>query len=152
MRRHLRSVAHFGIWLELEDIALGAMDDQGVTAFDRHRMSCRCPGASRDHGRHVICCIRVFLGFLRERRLLAAQTPPELHPLVREFLNWMSTERGAVDTTLNAYRCYATALVGDLGDDPQMYTSHDLRDFVAQRYRHYGHPLRLPDQQLYIGR
>jgi site-specific recombinase XerD len=56
----------------------------------------------------------------------------------------MSTERGAVNTTRNAYRCYVTALVGDLGDDPQMYTSHDLRYFVAQRYRHYGrHSIRM---------
>ena len=51
VRLHLRSVAHFGIWLELEGIALEAMDDQGVAAFDRHRLSCRCPGASRDDGR-----------------------------------------------------------------------------------------------------
>jgi hypothetical protein len=144
VRLHLRSVAHFGIWLELEGVALEAMDDQGVAAFDRHRLSCRCPGASRDNGRHVICCIRVFLAFLRERRLLAAHAPPEPHRLVREFLDWMSTQRGVVDSTLTAYQCYVTALVDSLGDDPQTYTSHDLRAFVAQRYRHYGrHSIRM---------
>ena len=144
VRLHLRSVAHFGIWLELEGVALEAMDDRSVAAFDRHRLSCRCPGASRDNGRHVICCIRVFLAFLRKRRLLAAHAAPEPHRLVREFLDWMSTQRGVVDTTLTAYRYYVTALVDSLGGDPQAYTSRDLRDFVAQRYRHYGrHSIRM---------
>jgi len=37
-----------------------------------------------------------------------------------------------------------TALVDSLGGDPQTYTSRDLRDFVAQRYRHYGrHSIRM---------
>jgi site-specific recombinase XerD len=31
-----------------------------------------------------------------------------------------------------------TQLVDSLGDDPQTYTAHDLRDFVAKRYQHYG--------------
>lgn len=100
---HLRSVAHFGIWLELEGVALEAMDDQGVTAFDRHRLSCQFPGASRDNGRHVICCIRVFLAFLRIRGMVPAHAPPEPYRLVCEFLDWMSTQRGVVDTTLIAY-------------------------------------------------
>jgi hypothetical protein len=34
VRLHLRSVAHFGIWLEFEGVALEAMDDQGVAAFE----------------------------------------------------------------------------------------------------------------------
>jgi site-specific recombinase XerD len=50
----------------------------------------------------------------------------------------MSTQRGVVDTTLTSYRRYVTQLVDSLGDDPQTYTAHDLRDFVAKRYQHYG--------------
>ena len=60
-RLHLRSVAHFGVWLELEGIALESIDEETVARFDRHRSSCRCPGTSRDRGRHVVSCIRVFL-------------------------------------------------------------------------------------------
>ncbi len=137
-RLHLRSVAHFGVWLELEGVALESIDEQTVAAFDRHRSSCRCPGTSRDGGRHVVSCIRGFLSHLRERRLVATHAPPEPSGLVREFLAWMSTERGVVDTTLTSYRRYVTQLVDSLGDDPQAYTARDLRDFVAKRYRHYG--------------
>ena len=136
-RLHLRSVAHFGVWLELEGVALESIDEQIVATFDRHRSSCRCPSTSRDCGRHVVSCIRVFLNHLRERRIVQTHAPPEPSHLVREFLGWMSTQRGVVDTTLTSYRRYVTQLVDSLGDDPQSYTAHDLRDFVAKRYQHY---------------
>jgi hypothetical protein len=71
-RLHLRSVVHFGVWLELEDVALESIDEQTVATFDRHRSSCRCPGTSRDCGRHVLSCIRAFLSHLRERRIQAS--------------------------------------------------------------------------------
>lgn len=70
--------------------------------------------------------------------------PPEPSHLVREFLGWMSAQHGVVETTLTSYRCYVTALVDTLGNDPNTYTSQDLRDFVAKRYRHYGrHSIRM---------
>lgn len=137
-RLHLRSVAHFGVWLEREGVAVESIDEQTVAAFNRHRSSCRCPCTSRARGRHVVSCIRVFLSHLRERQIAATSAPPEPSLLVREFLGWMSAQRGVVDTTLTSYRRYVTQLVDSLGDDPQTYTARDLRDFVAKRYRHYG--------------
>jgi integrase/recombinase XerD len=137
-RLHLRSVVHFGVWLELEGVTLDSIDEQTVATFDRHRSSCRCPGTSRDCGRHVLSCIRAFLKHLRERRIVETNAPPEPSCLVREFLGWMSTHRGVVDTTLTSYRRYVTHLVDCLSDDPQTYTAGKLRDFIAKRYRHYG--------------
>jgi site-specific recombinase XerD len=56
----------------------------------------------------------------------------------------MRVHRGVVDTTLKSYSLYVNSLVGFLGDDPAAYTAHDLRDFVAQRYAHYGrHSVRM---------
>jgi len=144
VRLHLRSIAHFGVWLELEGIALKSVNEPSVAAFDRHRSSCRCPGTSRARGRHVICCVRVFLTFLQARGMVNINAPPEPSHLVREFLGWMSAQHGVVETTLTSYRCYVTALVDTLGNDPNTYTSQDLRDFVAKRYRHYGrHSIRM---------
>lgn len=137
-RLHLRVIAHFGVWLELEGAALETIDDETVAAFDRHRPRCRCPHTSRDRSRHVLSCVRVFLRHLRERRIVEAKVPPEPSPLIREFLGWMSVQRGVVDTTLASYRGYVTHLVDFLGDDPRTYTARDLRNFVAKRYRHYG--------------
>jgi len=136
-RLHLRSVVHFGVWLELEGVALESIDEQTVATFDRHRSSCRCPGTSCDCGRHVLSCIRAFVNHLRERRIVETNAPPEPSGLVCEFLGWMSTHRGVVDTTLTSYRRYVTHLVDCLSDDPQTYTAGNLRDFVAKRYHHY---------------
>jgi hypothetical protein len=91
---------HFGVWLELEGVALESIDEQTVATFDRHRSSCRCPGTSCDCGRHVLSCIRAFVNHLRERRIVETNAPPEPSGLVCEFLGWMSTHRGVVDTTL----------------------------------------------------
>ena len=42
-RLHLRSVAHFGIWLEREGLDIEKTDEGTVAAFARHRARCRCP-------------------------------------------------------------------------------------------------------------
>jgi hypothetical protein len=105
-RLHLRSIAHFGVWLELKGVALESIDDQTVAMFDRHRSRCRCPGTSRDSGRHVVSCLRVFLSRLRERRIVETPAPTEPSGLIREFLGWMSAQRGVADTTLTSYRRY----------------------------------------------
>lgn len=101
-RLHLRVIAHFGVWLELESVALETIGEETVAAFGRHQPRCRCPGTSRDRGRHVLSCVRVFLRHLRDRRIVEANAPAEPNLLVREFLNWMSAERGVVDTTLTS--------------------------------------------------
>ena len=49
-RLHLHSIAHFGVWLELEGVEFETIDEGTVAAFDRHRLSCRCPRTSRDRG------------------------------------------------------------------------------------------------------
>jgi site-specific recombinase XerD len=138
-RLHLQTLAHFGVWLEREGVASGTIDEDTVAAFERHRSRCRCPGTSRNRGRHVVSCVRVFLGFLRERgHVAAAELPPPPSPLISDFLGWMKAHRGVVETTLASYRLYVTNLVGFLGEDPRRYTASALRAFVAKRYRHYG--------------
>ena len=101
------------------------------------------PGTSRARGRHVICCVRVFLTFLQARGMVNINAPPEPSHLVREFRLDECAARRRRDNP-HLYRCYVTALVDTLGNDPNTYTSQDLRDFVAKRYRHYGrHSIRM---------
>ena len=138
-RLHLRSVAHFGIWLEREGLDIEKTDEGTVAAFARHRARCRGPRASHNHARHAVSCVRVFVRHLRERGCVAAaEALPQPPPIVGEFLQWMRAHRGAVETTLASYQLYVTNLVDFLGDDPQTYTAAGLRDFLAKRYRHYG--------------
>lgn len=140
VRSHLHSVAHFGVWLELEGAELGALNEATVAAFERHWSRCRCPATSRRRGRSVVSCIRAFLHHLRKQgKVPAADPPAQPRLLVREFLQWMTVHRGAVGATVTSYQLYVTNLVDFLGDDPHTYTARGLRDFIAKRYRHYGH-------------
>jgi hypothetical protein len=81
-RGHLQSVAHFGVWLEQEAIDVEQIDDTTVTAFAHHRTHCSCPRASRNHGRHVVSHVRVFVRYLRQRGCVQAAEPPQTIPLV----------------------------------------------------------------------
>jgi site-specific recombinase XerD len=140
VRFHLHAVTHFGVWLELKGAGLGAIDEETVAAFEQHRSRCRCPAVSRNRRRSVVSCIRVFLHQLREQGMVPDAEPvAESKALVREFLQWLTAHRGSVETTRITYRLYVTNLIDFLGDDPQTYTAAGLRDFIAKRYRHYGH-------------
>ena len=139
VRLHLHSVAHFGVWMELEGAELGEMNETMVARFEKHRSRCRCPGASQSRHKNVVSCVRVFMGHLRKRGIVpAADAPAETRILVLDFLRWMKANRGCVETTLTTYRIYVTNMVDLLGDDPRTYTASGLRDFVAKQYRHYG--------------
>ena len=137
-RFHLHSVAHFGVWIELEDRSLKTIDEESVWAFERHRSTCACPGTSRNRARQVLSCVRRFLQHLRERGVVeTVEAQPQPARLVQGFLQWLKSERGVVETTLSSYGSYVGDLVRFLGDDPRTYTARDLRDFVEQRCRHY---------------
>lgn len=145
VRFHLHSVAHFGVWLERKGGELGSIDEAVVAAFDQHRRGCGCPGTSRDVGPGVVSCVRAFLCYLRKQgQVPAASSPPGPSLLAGGFLRWMTAHRGAAETTVASYRLYVTNLVDFLGADPQRYTAGGLRDFIAERYRHYGrHSIRM---------
>lgn len=138
-RLYLHSIAHFGIWLEREGLDIERVDNGIVAAFEQHRERCLCENASKNTGRHVVSGIRIFVGYLRKLGCVTAveASPPPV-PIVAEFLNWMRTHRGVVETTIRAYQYYVANLVESLGDDPKTYVAADLRDFISKRYGHYG--------------
>lgn len=139
VRFHLHAVAHFGVWIEREGVELETVNEATVAAFEGHRPHCGCPATSRNGDRKVGSCIRVFLQHLRKQRVVQAAEPPsQPKPLVRQFLQWMTAHRGVVGATVSSYQLYVTNLVDSIGEDPQAYTAKGLREFIAQRYQHYG--------------
>lgn len=139
-RLHLHSIAHFLVWLSLAGAELETADENTVVAFGQHRSACRCPGTSRNRGRSVGSCVRVFVHRMRERGVIrtVACSPAPPCALVDGFCRWLKADRGVVETTVCSYRQYVSDLVGHLGDEPSAYSAHGLREFVAQRYGHYG--------------
>jgi len=137
-RFHLHAVAHFVVWIELEDRGLQTIDEETLQGFEWHRSTCTCLGTSRNRGRQVLSSVRRFLQHLRQRGVVqSAEARPQPVRLVQEFLQWMKVHRGVVDTTLTSYGSYVGELVHVLGADPQTYTAQGLRSFVAKRCRHY---------------
>jgi len=136
-RLHLLSIAHFGVWIELEGRRLETITEQTVEAFERHRSTCRCPATSRNRTPEVLSGVRGFIRHLRERGAVQVEAHPQRVGRVQGFLRWMRADRGVVESTLSSYGGYAQDLVRFLGDDPRTYTARGLRDFVEQRCRHY---------------
>lgn len=137
-RLHLHSIAHFGVWIELQGHRLETIDDQTVGAFERHRPTCRCPGTSRNRARQVRSCVRRFLRHLREQGVVQVdEARPHPGRWVQGFLRWLHVDRGAVESTRASYGSYVGDLIRFLGDDPRTYTARGLREFVAQRCRQY---------------
>ncbi len=138
VRFHLHAVAHFGIWLELQDRDLKEIDEETLWSFERHRSTCTCPGPPRNRARQVLSCVRRFLEHLRKHGVVqSVDARPRRIRLVDDFLEWMKVHRGIVETTRTSYGVYVANLVRVLGDDPQTYTARGLRDFVETQYRHY---------------
>ena len=137
-RLHLQSIAHFGVWIELEGRRLETIDEETLEGFGRHRPTCTCPGTSRNRARQVLSCVRRFVQHLRERGIVQlVEAPRQPVPLVEGFLQWMRVHRGVVEGTLASYGSYVGDLVRFLGDDPQRYTARGLREFVETRCRQY---------------
>jgi len=141
VRFHLHAVAHFGVWLEIQDRDLEEIDEETLRSFERHRSTCTCLGTSRNRARQVLSCVRRFFQHLREHGVVqGVEAHPQRIQRVEDFLEWMKVHRGIVETTRTSYGVYVANLVRVLGDDPQAYTARGLRDFVETQYRHYRNP------------
>src|SRR5262249_49335808 len=65
----------------------------------------------------------------------ALQLSVPLPPFFQEFTEWMRTQRGTHERTLNRYRQPITALIESVGSDPTQWSVRALRQFVLS-YAH----------------
>jgi hypothetical protein len=125
---------HLGIWATGEDVRIGDLDEETVSAFLAHLSRCRCPGNRA--GFHAVARLRtwVFVQYLRTVGVVAVpgQQAIATPDLVTGFCKWMRRQRGATDTTLRHYRRVAIPLLGHLGDDPARYGAGVLRAKVRE--------------------
>ena len=54
------------------------------------------------------------------------------------FCDWMRRQRGASDATLSIYRFELRAFIKELGEDPRVYDTRSLRQFVLDKNRRSG--------------
>jgi integrase/recombinase XerD len=85
----------------------------------------------------------LFILFLEGEGLVDCEptppSPPEIWPIIADFRGWMRGHRGALDSSLDTYQVILVDLMLSLGDEPQTYTAHAIREFVLKRATKHGH-------------
>ena len=140
-RRHIRTAEHLVYWISRRRIRITTLDERVVEDFVRHLTRCRCPHYARSDKRNLEKGARMFLSHLRRTTVVTSTAKVQItheSALFTSFCQWMRQQRGTCDATLYNYRLSICKLLEDLGEDPSMYTAHDLRQFVLQRSRACG--------------
>jgi site-specific recombinase XerD len=136
----LRHAVHVGRWSAAQGLAIEALDEAAIEAFEAHLGSCECAYERAGGHERAGARARVFLTYLREIGVTAAapvdeQVEPE--PLV-EFREWMQRQRGSSDWTLRAYSRPVRGLIERLGEDPAHYGPRALRNAVLEMAAGHG--------------
>ena len=104
IRRHVREVAHFADWAEAEGLALRDLDRGALHRLCSQlaeRNSLRYPCGKQRQICHSACRL---IDFLEEIGAVEARPPytsTQDPALLLEFREWMRTQRGTLDITLN---------------------------------------------------
>jgi len=136
IRRHIREVGHFAAWATSEGLASRALGQAALTKFHRQleeRDSLRYPSGTDKHVYQSAC---IFVDFLESAGVVdrcTPQAPPQSPALFLEFREWMRTQRGTLDSTINTYRQPIADLLQSLGTEPKDFDARGLREFLLRR-------------------
>jgi site-specific recombinase XerD len=138
IRLHIREAVNFTLWAHTQSLTLRELDQIALTQFGEQlarRSALRAPSgnfAYPSHSARLFVRFLVAIGIVTPR---ASQPSVSLPPFFQEFTEWMRTQRGAREVTLNRYRQPITALVERVGSDPTHWSVRALRQFVLS-YAH----------------
>jgi hypothetical protein len=128
-RRHVREVVHFADWAEAEGLALRDLNRGALNRLCSQlaeRNSLRYPCGKQ---RHICHSAFLLIDFLEEIGAVEARPPytsTQDPTLLLEFREWMRTQRGTLDITLNGYRQPILDLLDDLGTEPSTFDAIGL--------------------------
>lgn len=84
----------------------------------------------------------LFVLFLEEQSIVdplpKPLSPSERWPILGEFRDWMLRNRGVMDSSLDTYQNILVHLMHALGDAPEAYGAHAIREFVLARASTHG--------------
>ncbi len=136
----LRHAVHAGRWSAARDLAIEALDENAVEAFEAHLGTCECPYERPGSHERAGARVRVFLEYLREIGVAspaAVEKQAEPRGLI-EFRQWMKRQRGLSDLTLRVYSRPVRGLIERLGEDPAQYGPQALRNAVLDMSAGHG--------------
>ena len=142
IRRHIRGANCFARWAEDLKIRWQQPDADAITNFGKYLQKHRTLKYPCGNYSHDFIGARHFVSFLKEigNSILPEQALPTFSEpdLFISFCQWMRTQRGTMDSTLNNYRLTIIDLLKTLGDQPEQYTAKTLRTFVVNRAHRHG--------------
>jgi site-specific recombinase XerD len=140
-RRHVRAVEHLIHWIGLNGGTVAALDERMIEEFVQHLNRCRCPRYGRAHRRDLRTGARLFLRYFRFADLVTTRVGQEIivdPALLVSFRGWMRQQRGACEATLYNYSSHVRDLLKSLGEDPETFDAHSLRQFVLDTSQRCG--------------
>jgi site-specific recombinase XerD len=136
IRRHVREVVQFADWAEAEGLALRDLDRGALNRLCSQlaeRKSLRYPCGKQRQIRHSACLLVNFLEAVGAVESRPPHTSTQEPALLLQFIEWMTTQRGTLDITLNKYRLPIIDLLDDLGTEPSAFHANGLRGFLLRR-------------------
>jgi integrase/recombinase XerD len=138
IRRHVREVVHFADWTEAEGLALRDLDRGALNRLCNQlaeRNSLRYPCGKQRQICHSACLLVNFLEAVGAVESRPPHTSTQEPALLLQFREWMRTQRGTLDSTLNRYRLPIIELLDDLGTEPSAFDAIGLREFLLRRVK-----------------
>jgi integrase len=137
-RQYIQGAAHLGRWMQVRGMALHDLTDSVVSAFARHRCTCReADGRGHRLSRTYVARVQRFVEHLRAQGLVAVSRPltqPTPAPL-NGFREWLRRHRGLAPCTINRYELLVAKMLPGLGEDPTHYDAAGVRRVVLAQIR-----------------
>ena len=133
---YVRSIAHFGDWINRRRLFVADINEHLISLFIAHR--CRCVETARPDARSPRYArrIRRFVSYLSEQSVLAPepnQPPVAAIPLQSDFIHWLSQHRGISDRTIERHMMVLRLMIERLGRDVSKYNARRIRDEICAR-------------------
>lgn len=141
IRLHIREAVNFTGWVHTQGLTLQELDQTVLTQFGEQLARCNALRVPSGKYTSPYQSARVFVRFLVTTGIVtprASQPSVSLPPFFQEFTEWMRTQRGTREVTLNRYRQPITALVESVGSDPTHWSVRALRQFVLSYAREHS--------------
>jgi len=143
IRGYADSIAHFGTWLESNNMTLGQVDESAVSRFGRHY--CQCPGNRKKRLLSIkyVKRVRRFVFYLSQRGTINLRQSDDTGLIVPELISRFIEHlrvRGMSLLTIDRYQWAIAKLLPMLGDDPRIYDAACIRRVIGDSAKTHSLP------------
>ncbi|MDP6414314.1 MAG: site-specific integrase [Gammaproteobacteria bacterium] len=143
IRGYADSVAHFGSWLQSNNMSLWQVSERAVSSFGEHY--CRCPGGRKSRKLSINYVKRVgrFVLYLSQQGAIDLRQLDQTEPIVPELISRFVEHlrlRGLSWLTIDQYQRAIAKLLPMLGDDPRVYDATCVRRAIGDSAKTHSLP------------